>query len=122
MTKIQKLRAQINALKGQIASLKSEAENKWMARLVEEIHNLMDEVGDGFVLEDDYTTSRYYSAIPGVKNIRITENEFGKEIILAKIDSPLGEENLPNTINVEGKTIDVFIVRSKSYHMVEGDE
>ena len=78
--------------------------------LHQEITNLIDGVGEGFVSGDYYADSRLYSDIPGVKNIRFhTDTE-----ILVKVVSPIGML-VPHTLNVRGVEYRISLSFSSKY-------
>jgi len=60
-----------NRLEAEIEAFFNEKADKNTIILIEEVKNLLDGVGEGFVEGDYYAPDRYYSRIPGVKNIRI---------------------------------------------------
>jgi len=60
-----------NKLEAEIEAFFNQVSDKNSIILVEEVKNLIDRVGEGFVQGDYYAPDRYYSRIPGVKNIRI---------------------------------------------------
>ena len=69
--KVNALMAQRNKLEAEILSLEKGLVDANHQRLLEEVFNLLDGVGEGFVAGDYYAPSRFYSAISGVKNIRL---------------------------------------------------
>ncbi len=116
-TKIKKYRCELreliekkNKIEAQIWAIEKGITIKNEVILYEEISNLIDGVGEGFVPEDYYANSRYYSSIPGVKNIRFhTDTE-----ILVKIVSPIGMF-IPYTLNVRGVEYRISISFSSKY-------
>jgi len=60
-----------NKLETEIEAFFEKVADKNTIILVEEVKNLIDGVGEGFVEGDYYAPDRYYSRIQGVKNIRI---------------------------------------------------
>lgn len=99
-----------NRIEARIYAIETFRFNKNSERLYEEIKNLFDGCGKGFVPGDDYAPDRYYSNIPGVKNIR---EEYGKTII-AKLYSPVGHI-LPKKIQIEDKEYIVEFEYSRKY-------
>ena len=87
--------------------------------LLEEVLNLLDGVGEGFCVGDYYAPTRYYSRIPGVKNVRVVEcNPYRTETfpsyLEVKVTSPKGEL-LPREITVRGQEYKVTLVKSRRY-------
>lgn len=86
--------------------------------LLFETRNLLNHVGSGYVEEDYYASARYYSEIPGVKNIRVysyadpDKNEKG--CIGLKILSPKGKL-VPSEINIDGSIYTIEFWKSKNY-------
>ena len=109
MKTVNKLLAQINKLEAEIICLERGMVGKNHKRFVEEVLNLLDGVGVGFVGGDYYAPSRYYSGICGIKNIRL--NDLG---ILVKVDSPAGYL-VPKQIEVRGETYPVHFVRASNF-------
>ncbi len=71
---VNEMKAEINRLHAEIYCVEKKMKEKNMPILIQEILNLREGVGEGYVDGDYYAPSRYYSRIEGVKNIR-----FGKE-------------------------------------------
>lgn len=133
---INQLKAQINALQARVDAYESGVKDENAVILSEEIANLIDGVGEGFVSEDAYAPDRYYSKITGVKNIRssYTDNEcdiekFAQEfpgvpitrdshgnvpVVLVKVTSPSGLL-VPKFAIVKGKTYLVKVFYSDKY-------
>lgn len=101
---------QINELLQKKEEIENKLVNKNIPLLRKEIRNLLNCVGDGFVEGDYYANSRYYSKIPGVKNIR----EAGDDGIWVKVTSRNGYL-LPNEIEVDGKLYKILFTQSKNY-------
>jgi len=111
MNIVNSLKSKINKLQGEIAAIESKQTSTNLKMLVEEVLNLRDGVGEGFVDGDHYAPSRYYSSIPGVKNIRFDSDGS----VLAKIESPKGRL-LPKRINLGGsEDVLVWIILSDAY-------
>jgi len=108
--KVNELMAQRNAIEAKISAIEAEIRNENDLLLIEEVANLLDGVGPGFVSEDDYASDRYFSRIPGVKNVR----RYGEAAVLVKVTSPAGEL-LPETLPLRGREVKVFICRSRNY-------
>jgi len=113
MNEIQELQAQRNAITAKIAVIEREGALSNSSLFVEEILNLLGEVGDGFIREDGYSSRRYSSAIAGVKNIRI--NNYDIPTVEVKIYGVEGYL-LPETVEIPryGK-FTVKIIRSQRY-------
>ena len=74
-----------------------------------EVLNLIDGVGDGFVSGDYYAPDRYYSQIPGIKNIRICDNQ-----VVVKLLSPKGKL-IPNKVIIDDFAYTVKFIYSGDY-------
>lgn len=110
---INQLKAEINRLKAEITCREAGLENKNTPILMEEVRNLLQGVGEGFIAGNYYAPSRYYSRIEGVKNIRRASFD-GEPNILVKVTSPKGEL-LPKQIMVEGTTYKIVYIESRKY-------
>ena len=99
-----------NKLETQIEAFFQKEADKNSIILVEEVKNLLDGVGEGFVEGDYYANSRYYSRIHGVKNIR----KAGDDGIWVKVYSRVGYL-LPDEIDVDGKLYKILFTQSKNY-------
>ncbi len=110
MSKVNALIAKINQMSAKVMVIKERIEDKNHEILLEEVMNLLSGVGNGFVDKDYYAQSRYYSRIPGVKNIRI---DVDKRIV-AKVTSPIGML-LPSSISIDGDVYIVVFIDSKNY-------
>ena len=73
MKKVNKMKAEINRLYAEIYCTEKKLKEENLPLLIQEVLNLREGVGEGYVAEDYYAPARYYSKIAGVKNIR-----FGK--------------------------------------------
>jgi len=82
-----------NKIAAEIAAIENNISENNKAVLFSEILNLRDGVGDNFIEEDDHAEARYYSSIPGVKNIRFGrhDHEDKTTLVLVKIESPAGK-------------------------------
>lgn len=107
---VNKLQAQINALEAKKAVIINSLTSENEVILHEEILNLLDGVGDGYISGDYYAPNRYYSKIGGVKNIR----RCGDTGILVKIVSPSGYL-LPDKINVRGNEMNIVFTESDKF-------
>lgn len=105
--------AEINYLSGIVSSTRDAIKEENRPTLITEILNLWNGVGEGYIEGDYYANNRYYSKIPGVKNIRID----GKDKISVKVTSQRGYL-IPDTVNVNGSDVSITFVESKKY----GDE
>ena len=74
-----------------------------------EVLNLINGVGCGFVAGDYYAPDRYYSQIPGIKNIRICDDE-----IVVKVISPRGKL-IPNKVIMNDAVYTVKFIYSDDY-------
>ena len=109
MENVNELKAQKNRIDSIIESIEKKITSQNEVILIEEISNLIDGVGDGYRESDYYAPARYYSAISGVKNLRMHGDE-----ITVKIISPRGE-NLPDEIMVRGKKYKISIIESSKF-------
>lgn len=101
----------ISALHGELAALKAAKEKENVAQITSEVFNLVNAIGDQFVEGDDWAKARVYSQIPGVKNIRMSDED---NKILVKVSSPSGFL-LPESINVEGTKYTFEFMYSSKY-------
>lgn len=101
--------AQRNKLEAEINALESKIVGDNIVILLEEVMNLQDGVGTGYVSADDYARDRYYSRINGVKNIRI----HGDKLYL-KIKDRNGYY-VPNSLEVRGKEYEIDFLYPKEY-------
>lgn len=117
--KAAELKTRINALEAELRCIEKGIKDRNARLLMEETLNLLDGVGDGFRMEDYYAPTRYYSRIPGVKNIRVVEcnplrTEKFPPYLEVKVTSPKGEL-LPREIEVRGQVYKVTLWKSKRY-------
>ena len=107
---VHELQLEINKLQSQIDAIERQYIGNRMPKLIEEVYNLLTGVGKGFVEGDYYADTRYYSEIPGIKNIRLGyENE-----IIVKVDSPIGKL-LPPTLKMQDHEFKLVIIYSTKY-------
>lgn len=111
---VEEARELINELNAFIEEKENETRSKNEILLRKEICNLMDGVGEGFKEGDYYAPNRYYSSIPGVKNIRISYGFSIPDSIHVKVLSPSGYL-LPRRIEVRGNEYDVEIDKSSKF-------
>lgn len=109
MERVKELIEQRNKIEAEIISLEKSLTDANTPLFIEEVLNLFDGVGVGFVQGDYYAPSRYYSAIVGIKNIRV--DALGVKV---KVDSPAGYL-LPDQIEVRGETYPVHFVRASNF-------
>ena len=110
MASVHELQLQINHLQSQIDAIEHQYVDSIVPTLIEEVYNLLTGVGKGFVEGDYYADTRYYSTLPGVKNIRMG---FDNEIIV-KVDSPIGKV-LPATLKMQDNEFKLIILHSSKY-------
>lgn len=110
MRTVNEMKEKINRLQAEIFGVENGIENSNVIKLMEEISNLIDGVGEGYVGGDYFAPSRYYSGIQGVKNVRMGE----EGTIEAKIVSPAGWL-LPEEVVVKGIAFRVVIYKSSKY-------
>ena len=101
---------EINYLSGIVSFEEGKVKEENAPTLISEILNLWNGCGEGYVEKDWKAESRYYSKIPGVKNIR----NYGEDGILVKVRSRIGYL-LPDTVNVNGKTVSITFCESEKY-------
>jgi len=111
MTKtVHELQLKINHLQAEIDAIEHQYVDSVIPTLIEEVYNLLTGVGKNFVEGDIYADTRYYSEIPGIKNIRMGfENE-----LIVKVDSPIGKL-LPPTLKVQDHEFKLVIIYSTRY-------
>ena len=109
---INEMTALINNLEAEIEAFFNEKADKNSIILVEEVKNLLDGVGEGFVEGDYYAPDRYYSKIPGVKNIRIRRGFTTPATIYVKLYSFVP---LPEKITIDGEEYVVETFESSRY-------
>jgi hypothetical protein len=108
--KVNEMMAEINRLKGEIFAIENNLTNENTPILVEEILNLFQGVGTGYIEGDYYAPDRVYSRIEGVKNIRFDD----KGVILVKVTSPKGYL-LPSSVVIEGREFKIIFAESENY-------
>ena len=101
-----------NRIESEIEAFYNEKADKNSVILVEEVKNLIDGVGEGFVEGDYYAPDRYYSRIPGVKNIRIRRGFTTPTTICVKLYSFVP---LPEKITLDGEEYKVETFESSRY-------
>ena len=101
-----------NRIESEIEAFYNEKADKNSVILVEEVKNLIDGVGEGFVEGDYYAPDRYYSRIPGVKNIRIRVGFTTPATICVKLYSYVP---LPEKITLDGEEYKVETFESSRY-------
>lgn len=102
---------EINYLTGIASSSRDAIKEENRPTLISEILNLSNGSGEGYVDGDWKAQNRYYSKIPGVKNIRF-DGDVDK--ILVKVTSQRGYL-LPDTVDVNGRTVSITFCESKNY-------
>ena len=101
-----------NRLETEIEAFYNEKADKNAIILVEEVKNLLDGVGEGFVEGDYYAPDRYYSRIPGVKNIRIGRGFTTPATIFVKLYYYV---QLPEKITLDGEEYEVKTFETSRY-------
>jgi hypothetical protein len=101
--------AEINRLEAQLATLRLRQIEHNTPLFIEEVLNLLDGVGEGFVGASFWAPKRYYSKIQGVKNIRFEWNR----IVIKMLDRR--GYDLPPTINIRGEKYTLYFVESKNF-------
>lgn len=110
MKKVHQLQLEINKLQAQIDAIEHQYVDSVTPKLIEEVYNLLTGVGSGFVDGDFYADTRYYSELPGIKNLRMG---FDNELIV-KVNSPIGKL-LPATLKVQDNEFKLVILYSTRY-------
>lgn len=111
---VEEARELINELNAFIEEKENETRSKNEILLRKEICNLMDGVGEGFKEGDYYAPNRYYSSIPGVKNIRLSRGFSIPDSVIVKVYSQNGYL-LPDRIEVMGEIYRIEFIKSKNY-------
>jgi len=106
--KVAYLKEEVNRLESLIWAIENQITNENTVILYREVCDLLD--GIGIVEGDYYASTRKYSKIPGVKNIRLSYNN----TIIVKLLSQKGHL-LPDKINVRGKEYAIEFAYSKHY-------
>lgn len=101
-----------NKLEAEIEAFFQAKADKNSIILIEEVKNLLDGVGEGFVEGDYYAPDRYYSKIPGVKNIRIGVGFTTPATIFVKLYFYVP---LPEKITIDGEEYEVRTFESSRY-------
>jgi predicted RNA-binding protein with PUA domain len=109
MKKVKELKEEKNLIEAQIAAIEKEITDKNYILFMEELLNLADGVGEGFVEGDYYAEKRYYSKIPGVKNIR-----YISDYIRVKVTDDSGYL-LPNKVTIRDKEYEIIFDESRNY-------
>ena len=116
MKELNELMAQRNAIEAQISAITKNIKDQNSIILIEEVRNLRDGVGEGFVSRDYFAPDRYYSRIDGVKNIRLQRSYLtGSPVVVVKVSSACGQI-MPSTIRVDECDIEVEIIYSEKYN------
>lgn len=108
--KVNELKSEINRLQAEVYCIENGIEDSNTIKLVAEVSNLIDGVGEGYIEGDYFAPSRYYSEMQGVKNIRMGE----EGVVEVKITSPAGLL-LPKEVVIKGVALRVIIFRSSKY-------
>ncbi|SHJ06363.1 hypothetical protein SAMN05443429_108100 [Cruoricaptor ignavus] len=105
---VKQLTEKRNEIEAEIFKLEKKLKDENLPILYKEICNLLDGCGKGYVSGDYYAQSRYYSDIPGVKNIRLSGDR-----LHIKVTSPAGYM-FPEQITVREKdlSIDFWVSRN----------
>ena len=109
METIKSLIEKRNEIEARIMELRQDFINTYSRQFFIEVLNLISGVGDGFVSGDYYAPDRYYSHIPGIKNIRICDNQ-----VVVKLLSPRGKL-LPNKVITDDTVYTVKFIYSEYY-------
>lgn len=109
--------AEINRLQGELAAIEAAKISENLPLFTEEVLNLCDCVGKGFRSGNYYAPDRFYSEIPGVKNIRFKQVKNNGEWvtgILVKLYDKRGFD-LPQTLEVRGTTFYIHFIESENF-------
>lgn len=116
--KLEELYLQRNKLDAEIYVLEQKIKDANFQILLEELANLLDRIGDGYVHGDYYAPDRYYSEIPGVKNIRVRldseafPDKSNDKVVVKLTDNVL----LPNKpFEFRGRTWEIKYIYSRHY-------
>lgn len=111
---VAKLQEEINKLYGKIALIEESKRCANVAPFITEVRNLLTGVGEGYIEGDYYAPTRYYSQIPGVKNLRRYTNSNDEWCIDVKVVSPAGYL-LPNKVVIDDTMFNVVYTQSSNY-------
>lgn len=111
METVNNLISQRNAIEAEIASIELGIMDSNTKDLIYEALCFMDKVGDGYISADYYASARYYSRIPGVKNLGINYQE---KFIWVKVYSPKGKL-LPKNVTLRGIEYAVSVFESSKF-------
>ena len=101
-----------NEIEAKIMELHQDFINTNSRQFFIEVLNLISGVGDRFVAGDYYAPDRYYSQIPGIKNIRICDNQ-----VVVKLLSPKGKL-IPNKVIMDDFAYTVKFIYSEDYNPI----
>lgn len=112
--RVAQLQEQINELYGEIALIEESKRCENIELFTIEVRNLLTGVGKGYVEGDYYAPTRYYSQIPGVKNLRYYRNCNNEHCIDVKVVSPAGYL-LSNKVLIDCEVYNVVYTQSRNY-------
>lgn len=104
-----KIDVRIQKIEKRISTLENILIKKRKPEFIQEVLMLME--GIGIVEEDYYADERYYSTLPGIKNIRFSRYP---NKIKVKVLSPIGYL-IPEIINIRGEDYTIDFTESKRY-------
>ena len=91
MRTMNQIQCEINALEAEKFMLLEKMTEENILTFITEVKNLKECCGDGFRSQDYYAPNRYYSNIPGIKNLRFAGRD-EKEILFVKVYSRRGKD------------------------------
>ena len=97
-------------MKVAIAAIENNITSNNGVMLIREILDLLSGVGDGFRTGDYYAPDRFYSAISGVKNIRIFNTD-----VFVKVTTPSGYL-LPKKITIHDTEYRINCIKSSNFN------
>lgn len=101
-----------NKIDAEIQCIENKITDQNTGILIQEVMNFLDGVTNNYAEEDGYTDSRYYSSIPGVKNIRLMRNDH--DTLDVKLYSTKGNL-LPKEITLRGRAFKIKTTWSRNY-------
>ena len=99
-----------NEIDAAIASIENNITSDNGVILIREILDLLNGVGCGFKSGDYYAPDRFYSAISGVKNIRIQDAD-----VFVKVTAPSGYL-VPEKIKIHDKEYRIICIKSSKFN------
>lgn len=83
---MRRIQEQINALEAEKFLMLEELTDEIFLKLLTEVKNLETGCGSGYTEGDYYASTRYYSDIDGVKNLRFVGNGVGRDLMIKVVN------------------------------------